>query len=597
MFSFLFINNVRLICDDITLIITFSIWDHKSFSDENDRLDRDVNSSHGKHNSRISDGSNHSVKSWSCCMNHLIVFATMNKNINNVNRKRKIILSNCNDRDNYDDDHDDTSSKVAVTFNVIEIPTLFAGHFMICHDKYIGDKNNSENDYSNSVKFNNNNSSCSNGANNSNILVDSDSNIMSISPHHNTNSVSIILTSSIKTTNSTSTTSYSTSINTTSTTEASLKNKMTKVSETFFSNDNDNDLLNISSSKWIKISLDGNKEILLQRKLFYNNHHYHPINCTTILNEIFMISKENIVLCYDSRYGTLLQSYDNHHDHLFLQQQVTSSNIATSKSNTCNNIKKTLVDSNYIQNGWIVVQSKDENDDDNDHTTTTVPSSFQSLSSSSHSSSLSSNNILRLFTSNYNCHNLTYSVHQYHLNTVNQIAHTTLANSIGRLKSSFISSSTTTTMKVLNNDNNTKSYTKMTTAVTKNKKQIFHNNDNHNNNNKNSVGDEIDHTEWDMINKLLRSSNISNISQPSLIARAAVHQRIDTLALIVEYGIDLSEKSCMKILYFIMMLSSDISVSDISMMMMTSVMMMTIMLMMMIVVLMSFIPIFNFSTF
>ena len=609
LFSFLFINNVRLICDDVTLITTFSIWDHKSFSDENDRLDRDVNSSHGKNNSRISDGSNHVVKSWSCCMNHLIVFATMNKNINNVNRKRKLILSDCNDSDNYDDDHDDTSSKVAVTFNVIEIPTLFAGHFMICHDKYIGDKNNSENDYSTSLKFNNNNSSSSNSANNSNILVDSDSNIISISPHQNTNSVSIILTSSIKTTNSTSTTSNSTSINTTSTTEASsmIKKKMTKVTETIFSNDNDNDLLNISS-KWIKISLDGNKEILLQRKLFYNNHHYHPINCTTIFNKIFMISKENIVLCYDSRYGTLLQSYDNHFDHLFLQQQVTSSNIATSISNTCSNIEKTLVDRNYIQNGWIVVQFKDENDDDNDHTTTTVPSSFQSFSSSSHSSSLSSNNILRLFTCNYNCHNLTYSVHQYHLNTANQIAHTTLANSIGRLKSSFISSSTTTTKKVLNNENNTKSYTtavtkNTATAVTKNKKQIFHNNDNHNNNNKNSVGGEIDHTEWDVMNKLLQSSSISIISQPSLIAKAAVHQRIDTLALIVEYDIDLSEKSCIKILYFIMMLSSDISVSDISMMMMmmTSVMMMTIMLMillflemifMMIVVLMLFIPMF-----
>jgi hypothetical protein len=524
-------------------------------------------------------------------MNNLIVFATINKKINNVNRKRKlnIILSKCNGRDNYDDNHDDT---VAITFNVIEIPTLFAGHFILCYDKYTGDKNNSENDHSTSVdnssgcrSSSSSSSSSSNSANNSYILVDSNSNIISICPHHNTNSISIILTSSIKTTTSASTTSYSTSTNTTSTTEASsmIKNKMTKVSKTFFSNDNDNDLLNISS-KWIKISFDGNKEILLQRKLFYNNHHYHPINCNTILNQIFMISKENIVLCYDSRYGTLLQSYDNHHDHLFLQQQVTSSNITTSISNTSSNIKKPLVDSNNIQNGWIVVQSKDENDDDNDHTTTTAPS-FKSLSSSSHSSSLSSNNILRLFTSNYNCHNLTYSVHQYHLNTVNQITHTTLANSIGRLKSSssssksssssssFIlssmlpqssSSSSTTTMKVLNNDDNTKSYTKMTTAVTKNKKLIFHNNDNHNNNNENSVGDEIDHTEWDMMNKLLRSSSISIISQPSLIARAAVHQRIDTLALIVEYGIDLSEKSCMKILYFIMMLSSDISVSDIS---------------------------------
>ena len=538
------------------------MWDQKSFSDGNDRAERDVK------NSTISNDFNHSLKSWSCCNNRLIVFATINKKINNVNnnshRKRKlnIISSHCNDHDNYDDDHDDTVSKVAITLNVIEIPTLFDGHFMLCHDKYTGDKNNSSGGSSGSYS-----------ANNSNILVDGDSNIISICPHHNMNSVSIILTSSIKNT-STSSTTYSTSTNTTFTTEVStnIEKKMIKVSKTTISKNSNhddyhhNDHLNISS-RWIKISLDSNKEILLQRKLFYNNQDYHPINCTTILNQIVMISKENIILCYDSRYGTLLQSYDNHHNHLHLQQQVTTTTITSSISNTSSNIKKTSVDSNHIQNGWIVVQSKDEDDDDghdHHHPTTTASSSSNNNS-----------NVLRLFTSNYNHHNLTYSLHQYHLNIVNQITHTTLANSIGRLKSSSSvssstpppppsgkassSSSSSSSITVLNN-NFVKSDTN--NDVTKNNKQIINNS---NESNKNSKGDDNDDdAEWDMMNELLRSRSISILSQPSLIARAAVHHRIDTLALIVEYGIDLSEKSCMKILYYIMMLPIDISVSDCS---------------------------------
>ena len=89
-----------------------------------------------------------------------------------------------------------------------------------------------------------------------------------------------------------------------------------------------------------------------------------------------------------------------------------------------------------------------------------------------------------------------------------------------------------------------------------NKINIEHNNDNNNINNS-------DDDEWTLLNELLRtSSSISITSNPSLITKAAKNYSIDTLAMIIEYGVDLSEKSCIKILYYIMMLSNDISVSN-----------------------------------